>query len=90
MRPEPLGDGADLAFAGDQRRSQHQHVAHGADHEILLEKGGLEGARAAQARRAVDRRKVDAGGEPDRSDVEPALQHQSPDMASSSLRPSAA
>src|SRR4029079_461642 len=55
---------------GDQRRGQYQRIAHGAEHKILPEKGGLEGAGAAQTRRTVDRGEVDAGGEPDAADVD--------------------
>ena len=70
--PELLGDGADLRLGGDQRRGQYQRIAHGAEHKILLEEGGLERAGAAQTRRTVDRGEVDAGGKPDAADIDDA------------------
>ena len=58
------------ASAGYQGRGQHQRIADRADHQILVEEGGIEGARPAQARRTVDRGQVDAGGEADGPDVD--------------------
>lgn len=60
---DPLGDGGDIGLGRYQGRGQHQRIADRADHQILVEEGGIEGARPAQARRTVDRGQVDAGGE---------------------------
>jgi hypothetical protein len=63
-------DGGNERLRDDQGRGQHQRVAYHADYEVLVEEGGVERTCPAQAWRAVDGGKVDAGGKADAPDVD--------------------
>jgi hypothetical protein len=60
-------DGGNERLRDDQGGGQHQRVAYD---EVLIEEGGVERTRPAQARRAVNGGKVDACGKADAPDVD--------------------
>src|SRR5690242_8922564 len=61
---------ADLAFAHDQWRAERERIAHGAEHDVVLEETEIERVHAAFAGGVGPACEIDTDGEADRADVE--------------------